>query len=148
MIPAKRGAPLLERLMCRCIPEPNSGCWLWEGSQNGNGYGLAFLDGKTVIGAHRAMLIAHSVPVGADDVVRHRCDNPSCVNPEHLVVGTQAENLADMCAKGRHGKSYVLEPEVRQMIREKGFGFPAAGLAELFGVSVKTIRNIRKEPAL
>jgi|ERR1700733_5093057 len=142
-IPARRGTPLIDRLMARCIPEPNSGCWLWEGSLNGRGYGLAFLDAKRITGAHRAMLIAHGVALKDTDVVMHRCDNPPCVNPDHLVVGTQADNMADMLQKGRHGKSYVIAAEWRRKIREDDT--PAWAVAAWFGVSVRTIRNIRRE---
>lgn len=140
---AHKGQPLLKRLMDRCIPEPNSGCWLWEGSTNGRGYGLAFLQGgKKMTGAHRAMLIAHGVPVGPADVVLHTCDMPGCVNPEHLQVGTQADNMADMKSKGRHRPSYKIPAGLRQAIREDDT--PAWAVAAWFGVNRKTINNIRR----
>jgi hypothetical protein len=139
---AQRGAPLLKRLMARCIPEPNSGCWLWEGGMNGRGYGLAFLPGGQVTGAHRAMLIAHGVSVAKSDVVLHACDMPGCVNPDHLRVGTQAENMADMNRKGRHRPSHKILPEWRRRIRENDT--PAWAVAAWFGVSRKTINNIRR----
>jgi hypothetical protein len=143
MVLAKRGAPLIDRLMARCIPEPNSGCWLWEGSMAGR-YGIAFLNGTKVVGAHRAMLIAHGHELGDASVVMHRCDNPLCVNPEHLTVGTQAENLADMSSKGRHRPAYKIAKEWRDKIREEDPSFPTWALALWFGVSQKTIRNIRR----
>jgi len=144
MVTAKRGAPLLDRLMARCIPEPNSGCWLWEGSQTGNrGYGLAFLDGKRVTTAHRAMLIAHGANPGPRDVVMHRCDNPACVNPEHLSIGTQADNMADMNRKDRHRPAYAVPAEYRAII--KSDATPSWAVATWFGVSIKTVRNIRNE---
>jgi hypothetical protein len=142
-VPARRGAPLLDRLMARCIPEPNSGCWLWEGSNTGTrGYGLAFLDAKRVTTAHRAMMIAHGVDVPATHVVMHHCDNPHCVNPAHLSVATQAENLADMCSKGRHHAANKIPAEWRQRIRDDDT--PAWAVAAWFGVSRRTINNIRR----
>jgi hypothetical protein len=99
---ARKGRPLLERMMERALPEPNSGCWLWIGGLYFRGYGMAFLPGGKPALAHRAMLIAHGVALKDEDVVCHRCDMPCCVNPDHLFVGTQADNLRDMCAKGRH----------------------------------------------
>lgn len=142
MVPARKGAPLLDRLMARCIPEPNSGCYLWEGSMAGR-YGIAFLTGTKVVGAHRAMMIAHghNIPPGA--VVMHRCDNPLCVNIDHLSVGTQADNMDDMKAKGRHRPAHAVATEWRQKIRDDNT--PNWALAMWFGVSVKTIRNIRSE---
>jgi HNH endonuclease len=143
MMKSQKGAPLIDRLMRRCIPEPNSGCWLWEGSTNGRGYGLAFLPGgKRVTGAHRAMLMAHGVEVTDRDVVMHACDMPSCVNPDHLRVGTQGDNMADMNRKGRHRPAHKISLEWRQRIREDDT--PAWAVAAWFGVDRKTINNIRR----
>lgn len=139
---AQKGAPLMRRLMARCIPEPNSGCWLWEGGTVVRGYGVAFLPGGKATGAHRAMLIAHGVPLTTSDVVLHTCDMPICVNPEHLRVGTQADNMADMNSKGRHGSTHKIPAEWRNRIRDDDT--PAWAVAMWFGVSRKTINNIRR----
>lgn len=140
---ARRGAPLIERLMDRVHPEPNSGCWLWTGGVNGNGYGLSFLPGGKMVTAHRAMLIAHGATLTSEDVVMHRCDMPGCVNPEHLQIGTQADNMRDMNAKNRHRPSHKIPPDWRERIRKDGGEVPARYLAWWFGVSRKTIDNIR-----
>ena len=85
-------------------PEPNTGCHLWVGSVNHAGYGTTRRDGK-FIRVHRAAWEAErgSVPAGLH--VLHRCDVPSCVNVEHLFLGTHAENMADRDSKGRNGHS-------------------------------------------
>lgn len=139
---AHKGQPLLKRLMDRCIPEPNSGCWLWEGGTVVRGYGVAFLPGGKATGAHRAMLIAHGAKLTPSDVVLHSCDMPGCVNPDHLRVGTQADNMADMSRKGRHRPAYKIPAEWRRRIKDDDT--PAWAVAMWFGVSVKTIRNIRR----
>ena len=84
-------------------------CWLWTASRNSSGYGK--FDGE---GAHRvAWRLAYGViPYGA--CVLHRCDMPRCVNPAHLWLGTQADNVADMVAKGRQRKPKAVRPPLTQ----------------------------------
>jgi len=129
--------------MERTIPVPWSGCWLWTGGLYARDYGMAFLPGGKPELAHRAMMIAQGHDLKPGDVVCHSCDVTLCVNPDHLFIGTQAANMRDMNSKGRHGKAYVIPPEWRVKIREDET--PAWAVAAWFGVSVKTIRNIRRE---
>lgn len=93
----------MEWLEQRSIPEPNSGCWLWTGHWHLNGYGGAKIPRtRSKTGAHRlAYEIAYG-PIPAGLVVCHKCDTRCCVNPAHLSVGTQKQNLRDCVAKGRH----------------------------------------------
>ena len=80
-------------------------CWLWTGSKQHNGYGRMHLiiDGKrTMQQAHRiAWSIHHRLPILDGLWVLHRCDNPPCVNPEHLFLGTRSDNMQDASRKGR-----------------------------------------------
>lgn len=82
--------------------EKTEGCWLWTASTR-NGYGQIALGGRgnPVLYAHRVSYEMHHGPIPDGLVVMHTCDVRSCVRPDHLTVGTQAENLADMVAKGR-----------------------------------------------
>jgi len=80
-----------------------SGCWHWNGVVGAHGYGVVWIGGRKGNNrrAHRISLELSGVLVGPDDFVRHSCDNPICVNPAHLSVGTPAQNTADMWQRGR-----------------------------------------------
>jgi hypothetical protein len=123
----------LERFEEKFIPEPNSGCWLWLAALS-HGYGMFGLrDGpvmRTRI-ASRASWMIYRGPIPPDLYVCHRCDVTSCVNPDHLYLGTQFDNMRDMFGRKRDGTSnghnaMWLYPE--RMI--KGSAHPLAKLDE------------------
>jgi hypothetical protein len=96
----------LIRRKLKFYSEPlSNGCHVWVGAKNKAGYGeivVYVLGKKTLQLAHRiSFMLANSLSINRFQVVRHTCDNPACVNPEHLVLGTQKENLKDMREKNR-----------------------------------------------
>jgi hypothetical protein len=80
----------------RVIPEPNTGCWLWEGPVNFFGYGLSHHSR-----VHRLAWEEANGPIPDGLFVLHRCDVPSCCNPDHLFLGTHQDNADDKKRKGR-----------------------------------------------
>jgi HNH endonuclease len=84
----------------RTIPEPNTGCLLWTGVTDTNGYGHVTIAGHRRQSHRVAWQLEHG-PIPDGIKVLHRCDTPACVNVAHLSLGTQADNVADMYAKGR-----------------------------------------------
>lgn len=77
-----------------------SGCWVWRGGKRHNGYGNFYVGGHQ-IGAHRYAYQRRHGAIPPGNVVMHRCDNPPCVNPDHLIAGTTQQNIDDMIRKGR-----------------------------------------------
>jgi len=120
-----------------------NGCWIWTGAKFNNGYGA--IDGN---GSHRLSWELHNGPIPKDLCVCHKCDNPSCVNPEHLFLGTQKDNIQDMIKKGRRGDikgekhphSKLTEEKVRK-IRDlyEIKDYTMNELADMYAVNQKTI---------
>lgn len=92
---------LIERFEDKYFIEPNSGCWLWMGSTFGFGYGRFWFN-KSEMPAHRWSYEYHKGPIPDGLCVLHKCDTPACVNPDHLFLGTKADNNKDRENKGRN----------------------------------------------
>ena len=131
-------------------------CWTWKGGGNEKGYGLFYFNGRTK-GAHRVSWILTNGEIPNGMQVLHRCDNPSCVNPSHLFLGTAKDNTADAIAKGRYpqitapginrargernGQCKLTADEVKSIREISG---TRAQLAIKFNVSESTIGNIKR----
>jgi hypothetical protein len=85
----------------RVIPEPNSGCLLWEGAVSRYGYGHIRRGGKDIV-LHRMVWEEANGPIPDDLHVLHNCDVPACVNLNHLRLGTRSDNMTDIVVRGRH----------------------------------------------
>ena len=133
------------------------GCWLWTGTTVRSGYGhiAAYIGGKQyAFRAHRiaALIAGHDIPTGM--LVCHSCDNPSCVNPAHLFVGTNRDNQRDMFAKGRcsarppihwgenNTNTKLTEQGVRQIRDGHAQGMSMRRIAMLHGVDTSTVSAV------
>lgn len=90
-----------DRFFEKVIPEPNSGCWLWIGAWHGDGYGIVKIR-QVNFRTHRVSWELHNGPIPDGLCVLHKCDTPCCVNPNHLFLGTQPDNVQDCLNKNRH----------------------------------------------
>lgn len=139
----------------RSCPEPNSGCWLWTGKLTRKGYGRIASGSKksgnlTIKLAHRTSWEVYFGTVPDGLLVCHRCDTPACVNPDHLFLGTNAENMADMVSKGRQARlggetcarAKLTSDQVDEIRKARAVGASTRALASRYGVSRGNIQFI------
>jgi hypothetical protein len=139
----RKPKPLLERFELR-LPDQlrDDECWTWQGCKNRYGYGV-IVNRRRPLLAHRVAWEAHHAePIPPGACICHSCDNRACVNPAHLFLGTNSDNVADMVAKSRqargssNSKARLTEGRVREIRALYGKGdITLHQLSRRFGVS-------------
>ena len=124
-------------------------CWEWQGNCPGGRHGHFALGPKTVK-AHRWIFELLNGPIQDGLVIRHKCDNPKCVNPLHLEQGTLSDNTRDAVKRGRwpdrsgekHPLAKVNEKIVRAIRRDAELGRPQSQIADCYGISRGQVQKI------
>ena len=127
-------------------------CLIWQGQKDKRGYGFLRLEGH-LQRAHRIAFELRHGPITAGMVILHTCDNPSCVNPDHLSMGTQLANVRDMLSKGRANKATGARNAKTKLTQEQvaaarakhipgKHGHGSHALAKEFGISKPAMRAI------
>ena len=123
--------------------EPDE-CWEWQACTSPHGYGRVGAEELTTDYAHRVSMKLHGVEVPDDKQVNHHCDNPPCVNPAHLYIGSAKDNMSDReYTRGEEHKCAKLtDKEVAEIRKRYDNGAYQNDLAEEYGVSQAQISNI------
>lgn len=130
----------------KCATIPEAGCWIWLGKTSpSDGYGRRHYrkDGRRfLVPVHREIWAYLNGPIPEGILICHKCDTRRCVNPDHLYAGTHADNMRDKSER------FVFKPltiklshEIADQIRQSDM--PTKALARVYGVTPKTIRNVR-----
>ena len=131
----------------------SNGCWVWKVANSRKGYGFLQAGGRSWPAHRISFELAHERRISAGMVIMHTCDNPPCVNPDHLREGTAQDNYADMVSKGRqrgpkgeqHGSAKLVAGDVRAIREMYGHGTTQTHLAAMFGVTQSAISLITRD---
>lgn len=138
-------------LFCRFLNKfqaNENNCWIWNGTKHEFGYGKIGVDGK-MLKAHRVSWFLFKGQIPASLCVLHKCDNPACVNPDHLFLGTLKDNTRDMIRKGRDAacgernhESKLSPAQVAEIIALRKEGVMLKYISAQFGISMGHVSQI------
>lgn len=135
------------------------GCWIWVGARLPRGYGRFYYRGRVQYAHRVALRLLRGADVPDHLVVMHSCDNPSCVNPAHLAVGTQRDNMRDASNKGRvvhvqdwrgskNPKARLTESNRLRLIADSMRGVSNRALSDQYGITITRVQQIVRAASL
>lgn len=138
----KRGVtPLWLKLMLAADVDYDTGCWNWQRSLSDKGYGQIGIGGTKSERANRASYRSFTGTIPDGMHVLHSCDNPKCVNPDHLFLGTHQDNLVDMDYKGRRHKT-ITDEQISKAREMRSNGKTIAETASYLGIGQASVSRI------
>jgi hypothetical protein len=132
--------PLAERIRASVAPNAD-GCWVWRRGLDGHGYGSISIKNRSVR-ASRASWLAFNGEIPPGQFVCHSCDNRLCVNPEHLFLGSAADNNGDMAAKGR-ARNAAAKVTAAQVLAIRADARPQGQIAADYGIDRSAVSLIK-----
>ena len=132
---------IIEKHSDKYVREPMSGCWIWAASVDKHGYGMLW-NGRQMDRAHRVFYASRNNVDLHGIFVLHDCDNPSCVNPYHLHVGNQDQNMKEKANRGRAAKKLTKEKAIR-ILGALEEGISQRAVADAFNVSQRLVWSIK-----
>lgn len=143
--PNGRRLPFTERFWRMAQKGTPDECWHWLGSRDKHGYGRIFVKDRVHLATRVSYLLEHG-ELPQELCVCHRCDNPSCVNPQHLFLGTHRDNTHDMIRKGRRvlcvGSAKYSAVQIAEILDLRKGGAKLHEIAEKFGCAISTASRI------
>jgi hypothetical protein len=143
--------PLIDKFSLYTKRQPD-GCITWESGKTSDGYGVVNFSGKSLL-AHRVAFELFTGASAKGKLVCHTCDNPACVNADHLFLGSQADNMQDMKAKGRrkhictgesNGRAKLTACRAKEIREKRMAGASLKELASQYEVGTSTINRVVK----
>lgn len=128
----------MKKILKNKYKKDSNGCWIWQKSKNEKGYGRIQVKGK-MWAAHRLSFTLSKGNILKGMVVCHSCDNPSCINPDHLWLGTMGENMLDMMKKGRGRISKLSDEDKSKIVSLTSAGYSKEDIARQFDTSLGVV---------
>lgn len=151
LLPKPERVSIRDKILAAVQVNPYTGCWEWQRGRNNMGYGKVSLSGQRREYAHRAAYVEFCGPIPQWQEVCHKCDNPSCCNPEHLFLGSHRDNMRDARRKGRmrpppptHGPDHPMAKFTADQVRAIRYDQrPATVIAKDHDCNPETIKRIQ-----
>jgi hypothetical protein len=138
-MPRHRATRWLEQFWARVDKSPGEdACWIWRGARTTANYGLLMVN-RMAIRAHRLSFLLEHGAIPRDRYCCHRCDNPACVRPSHLFLGSAADNARDMVSKSRNARRKLTADRVQELRVRHAAGESLRSLADGLGVVQGTV---------